>query len=104
GRGLCGVRCACPSPSPRLASGLIEGVAEAADYGDPDGRATIHQEAQAMIATGHAPPLASVVGAGFSAISGARSFHIAGSFCHFLLATRGPERLRAIYRSAGDFT
>jgi hypothetical protein len=90
-------------PLPRLASGLIEGVAEAADYGDPDGRSTIHQEAQAMIAAGQAPPLRSVIGAGFSTQSGARAYTLAGSFCHFLLRERGPERLRALYRSAGDF-
>jgi tetratricopeptide (TPR) repeat protein len=98
-----GVSFAWSFPLPRLASGLIEGVAEAADYGDPDGRATIHQEAQAMIASGRAPPLRSVLGAGFSTQSGARAYTLAGSFCHFLLRERGPERLRAIYRSAGDF-
>jgi tetratricopeptide (TPR) repeat protein len=99
-----GVSFAWSFPLPRLASGLIEGVAEAADYGDPDGRATIHQEAQAMIVSGRAPPLRSVLGAGFSTVSGARAYTLAGSFCHFLLRERGPERLRALYRSAGDFT
>jgi hypothetical protein len=98
-----GVSLAWRLPLPRLASGLIEGIAEAADYGDPWGRATVHQEARAMIAAGLAPPLAQVVGAGFSTISGSRAYTIAGSFTHFLLATRGPERLRAIYRSGGDF-
>jgi hypothetical protein len=88
---------------PTLAMGLVEGVAEAADAGDPDGAATIHQEAAAMIADGRAPPLPDVVGAGFSAQSGARAYTLAGSFCAFLLETRGPERLRALYRSAGDF-
>lgn len=92
-----------PLPIPRLASGLIEGIAEAADYGDPDGRSTVHQEAQAMVAAGNAPPLAQVLGAGFTGLSGARAYTIAGSFTHFLLATRGPERLRTLYRSAGNF-
>jgi hypothetical protein len=92
-----------PLPLPRLASGLIEGIAEAADYGDPDGRSTIHQEARAIVADGRAPPLSAVVGAGFSTLAGARAYTLAGSFCHFLLRARGPERLRAIYRSAGDF-
>jgi tetratricopeptide (TPR) repeat protein len=92
-----------PFPVPRLASGLIEGVAEAADYGDPDGRATIHQEARAMMADGRAPPIRGVVGAGFSALAGARAYTLAGSFCHFLLLEGGPQRLRALYRSAGDF-
>jgi tetratricopeptide (TPR) repeat protein len=92
-----------PFPVPRLASGLIEGVAEAADYGDPDGRTTVHQEARAIVADGRAPPMSGVVGAGFSALAGARAYTLAGSFCHFLLQTRGADRLRALYRSAGDF-
>jgi hypothetical protein len=93
-----------PLPVPVLAMGLVEGLAEAADWSDPDGNATIHQEASAMIADGLAPPLAAVVGAGFSGQSGPRAYTIAGSFCSFLLQTRGPERLRALYRSAGNFT
>jgi hypothetical protein len=93
-----------PLPVPMLASGLVEGVAEAADYSDPDDATTVHQDAQAIIADGRAPPLAAVVGAGFTTLSGARAYTLAGSFCHFLLQTRGAERLRALYRSAGDFT
>ncbi|HVU49554.1 MAG TPA: hypothetical protein VHL80_02645 [Polyangia bacterium] len=93
-----------PLPVPVLAMGLVEGLAEAADWTDPEGNATIHQDAAAMIADGLAPPLASVVGAGFSAQSGARAYTLAGSFCAFLLETRGAERLRALYHSAGNFT
>ncbi|HEY4185035.1 MAG TPA: hypothetical protein VGP07_08200 [Polyangia bacterium] len=92
-----------PFPVPRLASGLIEGVAETADFTDPDGGSTTHQEAAAMIADGRAPPLADVIGAGFSALSGPRAYTLAGSFCRFLFDTRGAERLRALYHSAGDF-
>jgi hypothetical protein len=93
-----------PLPLPTLAMGLVEGLAEAADTSDPDGASTIHQDAAAMIADGRAPPLAAVVGAGFSTLSGARAYTLAGSFCAFLLETRGPERLRALYHSAGNFT
>jgi hypothetical protein len=93
-----------PLPWPTLAMGLVEGLAEAADSSDPDGNSTIHQDAAAMMADGLAPPLADVVGAGFSGQSGARAYTLAGSFCTFLLETRGPERLRALYRSAGNFT
>jgi hypothetical protein len=93
-----------PVPVPTLAMGLVEGLAEAADTSDPDGVSTIHQEAAAMIADGRAPPLAAIVGAGFSAQSGARAYTMAGSFCAFLLETRGSERLRALYRSAGNFS
>jgi hypothetical protein len=93
-----------PLPVPTLAMGLVEGLAEAADASDPDGASTIHQDAAAMMADGLAPPLASVVGAGFSGQSGARAYTLAGSFCAFLLETRGPERLRALYKSAGNFS
>jgi hypothetical protein len=93
-----------PLPVPRLAMGLVEGVAEAADFTDPDGGSTTHQEAAAIIADGRAPPLADVIGAGFSTLSGPRAYTLAGSFCRFLLDTRGAERLRALYHSAGDFS
>jgi len=92
-----------PLPVPRLASGLVEGIAEAADYTDADGGSTTHQEAAAIIADGRASPLADVIGAGFSTLSGPRAYTLAGSFCRFLLDTRGAERLRAVYRAAGDF-
>jgi tetratricopeptide (TPR) repeat protein len=90
-------------PLPRLAMGLVEGLAVAADYSDPDGRATIHQESRAIVNAGRAPPLSQVVGAAMYAVSGARAYTLAGSFCHFLLQEQGPEKLRALYRSAGDF-
>jgi tetratricopeptide (TPR) repeat protein len=92
-----------PLRLPRLGTGLIEGVAEAADFGDPEGRATLHQQARAMIDLGQAPSLARVMGAGFSVQSGARAYVLAGSFCRFLLDRFGADKLRAIYRSAGDF-
>jgi hypothetical protein len=100
---LFGISLAWRLPFPRLASGLVEGAAEAADFGDPDGRATIHQEARAMIAAGLAPPLAKVMGASFTTVAGARAYTMAGSFSHFLLSAHGPEKFRAIYRSGGDF-
>jgi tetratricopeptide (TPR) repeat protein len=78
-------------------------VAEAADFGDPDGRATLHQQARAMLALGQAPSLARVMGAGFSVQSGARAYVMAGSFCRFLFDRFGADKLRAAYRSAGDF-
>ena len=92
-----------PLPVPHLAMGLVEGVAEAAAFADPDGRATVHQQARAMIALGQAPSLARVMGAGFSTESGARAYVLAGSFCRFLLDRFGAGKLRAVYRSAGDF-
>ncbi len=92
-----------PIPWPTLASGLVEGVAEAADFDDPEGRSTLHQEAAAMLALGKAPELRRALGAGFTFESGPRAYTIAGSFCRFLLDRFGAEKLRALYRSAGDF-
>jgi len=88
---------------PTLASGLIEGVAEAADFGNPRGRQTLHQSARSIIENGRAPELASVVGAGFSLHAGANAYTLAASFCHFLLQAHGADRLRTLYRSAGDY-
>jgi hypothetical protein len=94
-----------PLPLPAFSVGLIEGVAEAASAAsDPDDDATIHEQARAMIEAGLAPPLASVVGAGFSTLAGRRAYTIAGSFSSFLLATRGADKLRALYKSAGNFS
>jgi hypothetical protein len=92
-----------PVPIPRLATGLIEGVAEAADFDDPYGRFTTHEEAAAMIALGKAPPLSRAIGAGFSLESGPRAYTIAGSFCRYLLEQFGVSKLRELYRSAGEF-
>jgi hypothetical protein len=92
-----------PIPWPTLASGLVEGIAEAADFDNPDGRSTTHEEAAAMVALGKAPDLGRALGAGFTFESGPRAYTIAGSFCRFLLDTFGAEKLRALYHSAGDF-
>jgi hypothetical protein len=88
---------------PRLSMGLVEGLAEAADFGEPGGRSTLHQEARDMIALGQAPELAGIMGAGFSVQSGPRAYVLAGSFCRFLYDRYGRDKLRALYRSAGDF-
>lgn len=90
-------------PSLRLASGLVEGFAEAADASDPGGPATLHEEAHAILADGRGAPLAKILGTGFSTLSGARAYTLAGSFCRYLFDTRGRERARELYRSAGDF-
>jgi hypothetical protein len=92
-----------PIPWPTLASGLVEGLAEAADFDNPDGRATTHEEAAAMFALGLAPDLRRSLGSGFTFESGPRAYTIVGSFCRYLLETYGADKLRALYRSAGDF-
>jgi hypothetical protein len=88
---------------PRLSMGLVEGLAEAADFADPGGRSTLHQEARDMIDLGQAPDLAGIMGAGFSVQSGPRAYVLAGSFCRYLYDRYGRDKLRALYRSAGDF-
>jgi len=92
-----------PVPAVRLASGLVEGFAEAADASDPGGPATLHEEARAILADGRGAPLVKILGTGFSTLSGARAYTLAGSFCRYLFDTRGRERARELYRSAGDF-
>ncbi len=92
-----------PIPIPQLATGLVEGVAEAADFDNPYGRFTTHEEAAAMIALGKAPPLSRAIGAGFSLESGPRAYTIAGSFCRYLLERFGVSKLREVYLSAGEF-
>ena len=92
-----------PLPLPHLAGGLIEGIAMAADFGDPPGRSTLHEESAAMIALGQAPELRRALGAGFTLESGPRAYTLVGSFCRFLLDRFGAAKLRALYRSAGAF-
>ena len=99
-RGAGTARCRCR----RWPVGLIEGVAEAADASDPDEDATIHEQARGDDRGRPGAAAGRVVGAGFSTLAGARAYTIAGSFSAFLLATRGAERLRALYRSAGNFS
>ena len=90
-------------PWPRLASGLVEGIAEAADYSDPQGSSTIHQDARSLVEAKQAPALARIMGAGFSVAAGPAAYTVAASFSHYLLARFGPTRFASLYRSGGDF-
>lgn len=90
-------------PWPRLASGLVEGIAEAADYSDPQGSATLHQDARMIVESGQAPPLRHIMGAGFSIAAGPKAYTLAASFTHFLLHRFGASRLAEVYRSGGDY-
>ena len=98
-----GVSLAWHFPWPTLASGLVEGLAEAADFDNPSGRSTLHEETAAMIALGQAPELGRALGSGFTFESGPRAYTMVGSFCRYLLDHFGADKLRALYRSAGDF-
>ncbi len=90
-------------PFPRLASGLVEGVAEATDYDNPSGQATLHQDARSIVEQGRNPGLRSLVGAGFSTVAGPSAYTLAASFCQHLLAQYGPEKLKRVYRGGGNF-
>ena len=88
----------------RFNVGLIEGLAVAADWPDHFNRAlTPHQSVKALTELKMAPRLESLLSTGFLAVSSARSYTTSGSFVRFLLETRGPDRVRALYRSGGDF-
>jgi tetratricopeptide (TPR) repeat protein len=87
---------------PLVNVGLIEGVAEAAAW-TGGGRLTPHQWVRALDSIGKRPPLHQVFGLGFFTHSAASSYTVAGSFCRWLLDTRGVEKLRAVYGRGGDF-
>ncbi|HJZ88604.1 MAG TPA: hypothetical protein VKN99_25700 [Polyangia bacterium] len=87
---------------PRLNVGLIEGVAVALDWrGGRELSAAGY--ARALDELGLSPPLRAVFGLRFLGFSGPRAYAVAGAFCHYLLTSYGPARLRALYQSAGDF-
>ena len=83
-----------------LNMGMIEGVAVAASW---HGAAlTPHQQTRVMRAAGIAPPLDQVLGLGFLRFNGSAAYAEAGSFCRWLLTTRGPAPLERVYRDGGD--
>jgi tetratricopeptide (TPR) repeat protein len=87
---------------PKINVGLIEGVAVALDWrGGRELSAAGY--ARALSDLKMSPPLPSVFGVGFLGFSGPRAYSVAGAFCHYLLETYGPDKLRALYKSAGDF-
>jgi tetratricopeptide (TPR) repeat protein len=82
--------------------GLIEGVAVAASWaGAP---LTPHQIVKvlrdARLVDGST--LQSVMGPRFFGINAAEAYNVAGSFCRFLVDTRGVDKLERIYRAAGS--
>jgi hypothetical protein len=79
--------------------GMIEGVAVAAAWhGSP---LTPHEQAQVMRKAGIAPPLDQVLGIRFLRFNNSAAYAEAGSFCRWLLETRGPEPLERVYREGG---
>ncbi len=85
----------------RINVGLIEGAAVAADA-RPE-RVGLDQQVKIMRLDGNQPPLDAVFSLAFLEYPPARAYTVAGSFCRFLLETRGAEKFRALYHGGGDF-
>jgi tetratricopeptide (TPR) repeat protein len=82
--------------------GMIEGMAVAAAWhGNP---LTPHEQAHVMRKAGIAPPVDQVLGIRFLRFNNAAAYAEAGSFCRWLLETRGPELLERVYREGGSET
>lgn len=81
--------------------GVIEGMAVAAD--DPVDELSLHEWTAAMKKQGLLPDVRTLLlPQGFYAAPPSRAYTTAGSFLRWLGDTRGPEKLRALYRD-GDF-
>jgi len=86
-----------------ISPGLVEGLAVALDWPGNYDRLTPHEAVRVMQVMGVQPTIGELLSLNFFTVSPARSYQTAGSFLHFLLEKYGPERLRALYRSGGDF-
>lgn len=83
--------------------GLIEGLAVALDWPTAHDRPTPHEAVRAMSELGLQPSIRQLLSLSFVSVSSARGYTTAGSFLKFLLDGRGSGKLRALYRSGGDF-
>jgi len=83
------------------AIGLLEGVAVAADWSE--GRLTPHQWSRAMQRLGLLPEMTRLMSPwGFWGEASSRAYTASGSFCRWLMETRGMERLARVYPT-GNF-
>jgi tetratricopeptide (TPR) repeat protein len=87
----------------RFNVGLIEGVAVAASWPGGGQSLTPHQIVKILrdAKLVDERTLPSVMGPSFFGLNAAQAYNIAGSFCRFLIDTRGVAKLEAIYRAAG---
>ena len=86
----------------RLNMALVEGFATALAPRPRDGL-DLHDMAAALDRLDLRPDLAGIMGVAFWGQASRRAYTAAGSFCRWLLEEQGPDRLAALYRSAGDF-
>lgn len=82
--------------------GLIEGFATAMAPREAE-RLDLHDQAKVLRALGKLPELGPIMGAGFFGKSSQVAYTAAGSFCLYLLETRGFEPLGVLYQTGGDF-
>ncbi len=75
--------------------GLIEGLAVAAQ--GPRGDLSVHQWAAAMLSLDLLPSAESLFGPGFLDLAASSAYTAAGSFCRWIVETRGREPLRDAY-------
>jgi len=87
-----------------ISPGLVEGLAVALDWPGSYDRLTPHEAVRVMQVMGVQPTIRELLSINFFTVSPARSYQTAGSFLHFLLEKYGPDKLRALYHSGGDFT
>jgi tetratricopeptide (TPR) repeat protein len=83
--------------------GLIEGLAVAVDWPGSYDQPTPHELVRAMMDLGVEPSIGQLLSLQFFNVSSARGYTTAGSFLRFLLDGYGADKLRALYRSGGDF-
>jgi tetratricopeptide (TPR) repeat protein len=81
---------------------LIEGFATAMAPRAGD-RLDLHDQATVLERLGKRPPLHEIMGPAFFGRSSRVAYTTAGSFCRWLVDTRGFERMGELYRSGGDF-
>lgn len=82
---------------------LIEGFATAMAPRASD-RLDLHDQATVLERLGKRPPLAAIMGPAFFTQSSRVAYTTAGSFCRWLIDTRGFEPMAALYHSGGDFS
>ncbi len=89
---------------PALVSpGLVEGLAVAIDWPAGYERMTPHESVRALQLMGKAPSIHDLLSLQFFSVSSATGYTTAGSFLRYLLDQYGAPKLRALYRSGGDF-
>lgn len=81
---------------------LIEGFATALAPRAAD-RLDLHDQATVLERLGKRPPLAAIMGPAFFTKSSRVAYTTAGSFCRWLIDTRGFEPMGTLYFTGGDF-